>query len=278
MHGAGTDWREDGVHAYWQRKILPMENAMQATAEQKGAPVLSCNQAARRRFIETALLAAAALVLRPREAQALSLAELTQKDASAGLRAALEKGAQVAVASLGRENGFWSNEQVRIPLPQWLEKGERALKLLGKGRDFDDLKLGVNRAAEQAVPQAKALLVSAVKTMSVDDAKKILTGGDHSVTDFFQQKTREPLTGKFLPIVSKVTGRIGLAKQYNALAAQVSVLGVVKPEQATIEQHVTGKALDGLYYMIGEEEKKIRTDPVGTGSDILKKVFGALSR
>ncbi|MBI3716215.1 MAG: DUF4197 domain-containing protein [Betaproteobacteria bacterium] len=251
---------------------------MKAISNQQQARNLSRAQAFRRRFIEATLLAAATLVLRPREAQALSLADLTQKDAAAGLRTALEKGAQVAVASLGRENGFWSNDQVRIPLPQWLEKGERALKLLGRSKDVDDLRLGVNRAAEQAVPQAKALLVNAVKTMSVDDAKKILTGGDHSVTDFFQQKTREPLTGKFLPIVSKVTGRIGLAKQYNGLAAQVSAFGVVKLEQATIEQHVTGKALDGLYYMIGEEEKKIRTDPVGTGSEILKKVFGALGR
>ncbi len=238
-------------------------------------PALPANRE-RRTLVQFAILTAAAVALRPGSAGAFSLADLTQKDASAGLRAALEKGAHVAVASLGRENGFWENDHVRIPLPQWLEKGERALKLLGRGKDFDDLKLGVNRAAEQAVPQAKVLLVGAVKAMSVDDAKKILTGGDHSVTDFFQDKTRDPLTGKFLPVVTRVTEKIGLAKQYNQLAAQVSNFGVVKPEQATIERHVTGKALDGLYYMIGEEEKKIRTDPVGTGSDILKKVFGAL--
>ena len=259
-------------------KNTQMENKMKATPKQVEVGQCPRTQASRRRFVETALLAAAALALRARDAQALTLTDLSQKDASAGLRAALEKGAQSAVASLGRENGFWSNGQVRIPLPPWLEKGERALKLLGKGKDFDDLKLAVNRAAEQAVPQARALLANAVKSMSVDDAKKILTGGDRSVTDFFQEKTREPLTGKFLPVVSKVTGRIGLAKQYNGLAAQVAEFGVVKPEQATIEQHVTVKALDGLYFMIGEEEKRIRADPVGTGSEILKRVFGALGR
>ncbi len=235
-------------------------------------------QAERRALIQLALLTAAAIALRPREALAFSLADLSQKDAAGGVRAALERGAQVAVETLGRENGFWENDKVRIPLPQWLDKGERALKLLGRGKDIDDLKLGVNRAAEQAVPQAKTMLVGAVKSMSVDDAKKILTGGDRSVTDFFQEKTREPLHGKFLPVVTRVTEKIGLAKQYNQLAAQVASFGVIKPEQSTIEGHVTGKALDGLYYMIGEEEKKIRTDPVGTGSDILKKVFGSLGR
>lgn len=212
----------------------------------------------------------------PRAARALSLADLSQKDASAGVRAALERGAEVAVRLLGTENGFWGNDRVRIPLPQWLEKGERVMKMMGRSKDLEELRLGVNRAAEQAVPEAKSLLVNAVKAMSVDDARKILGGGDNGVTQFFEGKTREQLTGKFLPVVSRVTERIGLAKQYNQLAAQVSQFGVVKPDQATIERHVTGKALDGLYFMIGEEEKKIRSNPLGAGSDILKKVFGAV--
>lgn len=212
----------------------------------------------------------------PREALALSLAELSQKDASAGVRAALERGAEVAVRLLGTENGFWGDDRVRIPLPQWLEKGERIMKMMGRSKDLEELRLGINRAAEQAVPEAKSLLVNAVKAMSVDDARKILGGGDNAVTQFFAGKTREPLTGKFLPVVTRVTDRIGLARQYNQLAAQVSQFGVVKPEQATIERHVTGKALDGLYFMIGEEEKKIRSNPLGAGSDILKKVFGAV--
>ena len=128
------------------------------------------------------------------------------------------------------------------------------------------------------MPQAKTLLVGAVKSMSVQDAKSILTGGENSVTRFFQDKTQAPLNEKFLPIVTGVTERIGLATQYNALAGQVQKTGLVKlkPEQARVETHVTSKALDGLYYMIGEEEKKIRTNPMGTGSDILKKVFGAV--
>ncbi len=219
---------------------------------------------------------ALAAALASRDAFALSLADLTQKDASAGVKAALEKGATVAVDLLGRTDGFWGNDKVRIPLPDWLKRAEGALKLAGRGKDIEDLKLGVNRAAEQAVPEAKALLVSAVRNMSVQDAKSILTGGDDSVTKFFASKTREPLTGKFLPIVTKVTDRIGLARQYNALAAKGEQLGLVRGDQAKVEHHVTAKALDGLYFMIGEEEKKIRQDPVGTGSAILKKVFGAI--
>jgi hypothetical protein len=229
--------------------------------------------ATRRALIIGSVLAA---MLVARDAHALSLADLTQKDATTGVKAALERGAQVAVELLGRTDGFWGNDKVRIPLPDWLKKAESALKFAGRGRDIDELKLGVNRAAEQAVPEAKALLVSAVRDMSVQDAKGILTGGDDSVTKFFATKTREPLTGKFLPIVTKVTEKIGLARQYNELAAKGEQLGLLRGDQTKVERHVTTKSLDGLYFMIGEEEKKIRHDPVGTGSDILKKVFGAI--
>ena len=182
----------------------------------------------------------------------------------------------MAVAQLGTKDGFWDNDKVRIPLPQWIDKAQSVLKLMGRGAEIDELKLGVNRAAEQAVPQAKALLVGAVKSMTVEDAKSILQGGDNSVTNFFKGKTEKPIGEKFLPLVSKVTDRIGLAKQYNQLAGQGEKLGLIKGDQAKIERHVTAKALDGLYFMIGEEEKKIRQDPVGSGSEILKKVFGSL--
>lgn len=210
-------------------------------------------------------------------ALALSLRDLTQADASSGVRTALERGAEVALQLLGRQDGFWSNDRVRIPLPEWVAKAERALKLIGRGKDVDDLKLGINRAAEQAVPQARKLLSEAVRGMSIQDAKAILTGGDDSVTRFFRDKTAAPLQAKFLPIVTGVTERIGLARQYNELAGRIEKSGVMqlKPEQRRVEQHVTVKALDGLYFMIAEEERKIRRDPVGTGSDILRRVFGA---
>lgn len=235
-----------------------------------------CNSE-RRCLISIALATAAAMVL-PRAAFAFSIVDLSDKDADVGVKAALERGATVAVSLLGKQDGFWANERVRIPLPDWIQKFERAIKLLGKSKDIDAMKLGVNRAAEQAVPQAKVLLIAAVKAMSVQDAKAILTGGDNSVTQFFQNKTQAALEQRFLPIVTGVTSRIGLAQQYNALAQQVQQTGLVKlsPEQQRVESHVTRKALDGLYFMIGEEESKIRKDPLGTGSDILKKVFGAV--
>ena len=194
-------------------------------------------------------------------------------DASAAVKAALQKGAESAVASLGKADGFLGNPEVKIPLPSSLQKLEKAAKLMGKQKDFEALQVSINRAAEAAVPEAKTLLLNAIKGMSVKDAKGILAGGDDSVTSFFREKTSKDMYQKFLPIVTQYTGKMGLAKQYNSLAGQASKLGVVKSDDAKIESYVTNKAMDGLYKMIAAEEKSIRADPVGTGSAILKKVF-----
>lgn len=231
---------------------------------------MSIDSTLRRRLLVAATLWTAA------PARALTLDDLTNTDAAAGVKAALTRGAEIAVSLLGRTDGFWANDLVRIPPPEWLERAERTLRLIGRGHDVDELKLGINRAAEQAVPQAKALLIGAVKGMNVADAKGILRGGDDSVTKFFAEKTRTPLFDRFVPIVTQVTEKIGLARRYNRLVGQGESLGLVKSGEARIERHVTDKALDGLYLMIGEEEKKIRQDPIGTGSEILMRVFGGL--
>jgi hypothetical protein len=165
---------------------------------------------------------------------------------------------------------------VRIELPGWLRDGAKLLKAMGRRQEVEDLEVAMNRAAENAVPLAKKLLTDAVRNMSVSDAKRILTGGETSVTQFFADKTREPLSGQFLPAVKKATAKVKLAQKYDRLAGQGAQFGLVKKEDASIDQYVTRKALDGLYYMIGEEEKKIRRDPIGTGSALLGKVFGAL--
>ncbi len=229
-----------------------------------------------RRLLINVTLAIATSLVMPRAALGLAIADLSDKDADLGLMAALERGIVTAVSLLGKKDGYWANEQVRIPLPDWIRKFERAIKVLGKSKDVEAMKLAVNRAAEQAVPQGKTLLISAVKAMNAQDARTILAGGDKSVTQFFQDKTQLAMGQKFLPIVSGVVSRIGLAQQYNSLAEQIQQTGLVKlpPEQQRVEAHVTKKALDGLYFMIGEEERKIRKDPVGTGSEILKRVFG----
>ncbi len=221
----------------------------------------------------------AALLLLPlaaSAAMALSLADLSDKEASSGLKAALEKGATAAVGRLGVTDGFLGNEKVKIQLPGVLEQARPLLKMTGRSQQLDDLVVSMNRAAESAVPLAKPLLINAVKSMTVQDAKNILSGGETSVTDFFREKTSAQLSQKFLPIVKRVTDRSGLSTKYNATMSQVSKFNVVDPSQATVEAYVTQRSLDGLYYMIGEEEKAIRQNPLGAGSKIIGKVFGTL--
>lgn len=210
------------------------------------------------------------------QAHALSLADLSSADASGGVKAALAQGAESAVALLGRPGGFLDNPQVRIPLPGHLEDAAKLLRKFGQGKRIDELVTTINRAAEAAVPMGKDLLVNAVQNMTVTDAKNILTGGDTSVTAFFAEKTRAPLGERFLPVVTQATEKVGLMQQYNSFAGKAAGFGLIRKEDANLSQYVTGKTLDGLYFMIGEEEKKIRQDPVGTGSALLKKVFGSL--
>ncbi len=232
----------------------------------------------RRQFNSIALpTLTTAILLAHGRAHALSIGDLTSSEASQGLKVALEKSALSAVNTLGRLDGFLGNDKVRIPLPGYLNDVAQILKTLGQGGRIEELITAMNRAAETAIPMASGLLVSAVKSMNISDAKKILVGGDTSVTNFFTEKTRAPLGVKFLPVVTKATEKVGVAEKYNQVAGRIANLGLVNKEDANIQQYVTGKSLDGLYFMIGEEEKKIRRDPAGTGSAILKKVFGALN-
>jgi len=208
-------------------------------------------------------------------AQALDLSGLSNADAASGLREALSRGAELAVSRLGVTDGFLGNPKVKIPLPDGLKQAEKAMKLMGQGDAFKELETSMNRAAEAAVAQARPILVNAVKGMSVSDAKGILTGGEDSVTRFFRQRSDGQLLEKFLPIVSKTTGQLGLARQYNSLAGKAQSLGLLKGDAASVETYVTRKAVDGLYTMVAEEEKTIRQNPVGTGSALLKRVFGS---
>lgn len=204
-------------------------------------------------------------------------AAFSQADATGAVRAALERGADIAVKQLGQVNGFMGNDKIRIPLPEVLEKAAPLLRAVGRGRQLDDLVNAMNHAAENAVSLALPMLRNAIKGMSVQDARQILTGGDHAVTDFFAAKTRAPLGVQFTPLVNKAVEKLSLAQRYNELAGKASSMGLIKGNQAaTVQQHVTTKALDGLYFVIGEEERRIRQDPVGTGSALLKKVFSSL--
>lgn len=207
---------------------------------------------------------------------AAGLDDITDAEALRGVRQALTDGSLAAVARLGVENGYFGNPTVKIPLPPSLQRVERGLRTFGMRREADELVLAMNRAAEAAVPEAKQLLTDAVRKMSVQDAKGILSGGDTAATDYFRRATRTQLTQRFLPIVKRATDRVGLAQQYNSLAEQGAALGLVKEDEASIERYVTQKALDGLYFMIGEQEKAFRRDPVGATSSIVRKAFGAI--
>lgn len=207
---------------------------------------------------------------------AAGIADISNADAASGLRQALTDGTAAAIQLLGKENGYFANPKVKIPLPPALKQVESGLRMMGMKKKADELVLSMNRAAEAAAPEAKQLLVDAVKKMSVQDAKSILTGGDTAATEYFKRTTSAQLTQRFLPIVKKATDRVGLAQQYNNLAGQGASLGLIKKEDASIENYVTQKALDGLYLIIAEQEKSFRQNPVGAASSIVKKVFGAL--
>ncbi len=223
-------------------------------------------------------LAALTLVLFASQTYALGLADLSNKDATGGLKEALVQAAGNAVGKLGVTDGFFANPKVKIPLPDSLKKVEKGMRMFGMGKQADELVLRMNRAAEAAVPEAKVLLVDSVKKMSVEDAKAILTGGDDAATQYFRKTTSGPMAEKFLPIVKKATEDVKLAQQYNKFAETGAGFGVVKKDQANLEQYVTQKALDGVYLMMAEEEKAIRTDPIGQTSSLIKKVFGAIGK
>jgi len=207
---------------------------------------------------------------------ALSLSDLTQSDASGGLKDALTQGAQIAVKQLGKPGGFSDNDEVRIELPGKLGKAAQTMKMMGMGEQVEELEASMNKAAEAAVPQAQAILVDAVKKMTVSDAKAILAGGEDSATQYLNKSSREQIRAKFLPIVKQATDKVGVAQQYNSFAGQAAALGVVDAKSANVENYVTEKALDGLFKMIAEQEASIRQNPAGAATSLAKKVFGAL--
>ena len=223
------------------------------------------------------LLASICFVLYATHVNALGITDISNKEASGGLKEALTQGVEKAVSMLGETDGFFGNSEVKIPLPNSLQKVQKIMKVMGMGKQSDELVLKMNRAAEAAVPEAKNLLMESIKKMTLADAKSILSGPEDAATQYFKKTTSAQMAKKFLPIVEKATANVQLADTYNKYAEQGAKFGLVSNEDANINQYVTKKALDGVYLMVAKEEAAIRQDPVGQASSLLKKVFGAIS-
>lgn len=232
----------------------------------------------RRRTVAAAIVGAFVFAVMPRPVFAAELPALSNQEMITGLKDALAQGSAKAVSALGRPDGFLGNPRVRIPLPPSLKRIEGAMRTVGMGAQADELIQTMNRAAEAAVPEAKTLLVDAVKKMSIQDARNVLMGGDSAATDYFRKTTSGALTDRFLPIVRQATGRLKLAEHYNHLAGRAASFGLIDQKDANLDNYVTQKALDGLFLLIAEEEKAIRHNPIGAATNIAKRVFGALGR
>jgi hypothetical protein len=230
----------------------------------------------RRLFVSNLAAAVLACAVLGGRAFGVDLNSLSNAEASAGLKKALDQGIDLAVGKLGVTDGFLKNPEVKIDLPPKLAKAESMMRMLGVGDQLDQLITSMNRAAEAAVPESKVLLKQALKQMSLEDAKRILTGGDDAATQYFKQATYTPLKAKFAPIIGRTTEKVKLGETYEALAKKAVALGVLKPEDATLQSYVTEKTLDGLFLMMAQEERAIRKDPLGQASSLLKKVFGAV--
>jgi len=200
---------------------------------------------------------------------------LTNDKIVAGLKDALKVSTGKAVAATGKPDGFLKNEAIKILLPPKLQSLGKGLRMVGMGGQVDALEVGMNRAAEQAAPEAKAIFVRGVTKMTFDDARKILSGGsDTAATEYFKRTSSEELTAAFAPIVHKSMENVGVVKQYNQLLQNPMAAPLAKDKSFNLDNYVVGKAMDGLFYMLGEEEKKIRKDPAARTTALLKEVFG----
>ena len=199
---------------------------------------------------------------------------LSDSKITSGLKEALQVGATNAVKLTGKPDGYFGNPAIKILLPKNLRPVETGLRAVGYGPKVDSFVLSMNRSAEAAAPEAKKIFLDAILSMSFDDARKILSGSDTAATDYFKQKTTPQLTTAFSPIVKKTMEQNSVTKQYEALTGKAQSLPFMKSENLDITNYVTSQALSGLFYMLGQEEKKIRKDPAAQTTSLLKEVFG----
>jgi hypothetical protein len=192
----------------------------------------------------------------------------------AALKEALQVGTENAVKLTGRPDGYFRNEAIKILLPEQLRNLEKGLRAVGFGAQVDELVLGMNRAAERAAPQAKQIFWDAIGAMTIDDARKILGGADTAATDYFKTKTSDALTTAFRPIVETSMRDVGVTRQYTELYRRAQAIPFLNVEAYDLDRYVVTRALDGLFHVVGEEEKKIRTNPAARVTELLRDVFG----
>lgn len=201
-------------------------------------------------------------------------AVLSDDKITAGLKEAIKVGTEKAVASTGKPDGFLKNEAIRILLPDKIRIATRGMRLLGMGPQLDELEIGMNRAAEQATPLAKQIFLNALYKMSIDDARGILTGSDTAATDYFRRNTSSDLMAAFKPVVHDSMERIGVIRQYDQIVQNSMAAPLLQTQSFDIDDYVLGKTLDGLFFMLGQEEKEIRKNPAARTTALLRKVFG----
>lgn len=198
---------------------------------------------------------------------------LSNTDIAAGLKEALNVGADRAVSLLAVEDGFFGNPEVKIPLPGALTKVRSALDKVGFGGTFDDLELQMNRAAEQAAPQAKELFIGAISELTLDDVQGIYTGGENAATTYLRSKTAEPLSEKMTPIIDESLATVGAASTLTKIMGRYNKLPFVPKVETSLTGHVVNAGLNGIFLMLGREEAAIRQDPLKRSTDLLRKVF-----
>jgi len=199
---------------------------------------------------------------------------LSDARVASGLKEALQVGTQNAVSLTGRPDGYFKNAAIKILMPSQLQPVEKELRAVGYGPQVDELILSMNRAAERAAPAAKPIFLDAITAMSFDDARKILTGSQTAATEYFKGKTSEKLTVAFQPVAAHTMNEVGVTRQYKELMGQAQSIPFLKAQAFDLDRYVVAKSLDGLFYVLGQEEQKIRTNPAARASDLLKQVFG----
>ncbi len=191
-----------------------------------------------------------------------------------GLKEALSIGAKNAVNSVGKTDGYFGNQAIKILIPEKIRSITELLSSIGFRKEVDDFELSMNRAAEKAAPKAAGFFADALKEMTFDDAVGIWKGGNTSATEYFKKKTHDPIYKSFKPVVAESMNEVGVTRSYKNMLEKYESFTFGQSESLNLDNYVTNKSLDGLFYMLGEEEKKIRTDPAAQVTDLLKKVFG----